>query len=74
MIVNDQTLHSLKAWNKANPKKIIFMIHESQGQNTQRSKLNISEIFIIFTKSVTLLGITINDKLHFRGHVDNICK
>ena len=63
MSCHGQTLHYLKAWHKVNPKNFLFLIHDSRTKTPQDCKLNIIEIFIIFTKSTSLLGITISNKL-----------
>ena len=55
---------------KANPDKFQFMILESTGSHT----LKIGYITIKSASSVTILGITIDSKLNFKEHINNIVK
>ena len=55
---------------KANPDKFQFIILGNTGSNT----LQIGDIIIKSTSSVTLLGITIDSELNSKEHIDNIVK
>ena len=53
---------------KANPKKIPFMIH---GKTTRHPiMLNINQIKVEESQKVVLLGLTIDNRLIFKDHVD----
>ena len=55
----------------ANPGKFQFMI---LGKNTINKSIVINNKTIESSKSVELLGLTIDNKLNFRIHINNICK
>ena len=55
---------------KANPDKFQFIILENTGSHT----LQIGDITRKSVSSVTLLGITIDSKLNFKEHINNIIK
>ena len=55
---------------KANPDKFQFIILRKTSSRT----LQIGDITIKSASSVTLLGITIDSKLNFREHINNIIK
>ena len=57
---------------KPNPKKFQFMIH---GCSTRQfTILNINNIKIREFASVTLLGLTIDNRLTFKDHIDILCR
>ena len=53
---------------KANPDKYHFL-----SMDTNVLKINIGDLIINSTKSEKLLGITIDNKLSFEQHVNNLC-
>ena len=55
---------------KANPDKFQFIILGNTGSHTSQ----IGDITIKSVSSVTLLGITIDSKLNFKEHINNIVK
>ena len=55
---------------KANPDKFQFIIPGNTGSHT----LKIGDIAIKSASYVTLLGITIDSKLNFKEHINNIIK
>ena len=55
---------------KANPDKFQFIILGNTGSHT----LKIGDITIKSASSITLLGITIDSKLNFKEHINNIVK
>ena len=55
---------------KANHDKFQFIILENTGSHT----LQIGDVTTKSASSVTLLGITIDSKLNFKEHVNNIIK
>ena len=55
---------------KANPDKFQLIILGNTGSHT----LKIVDITITSGSSVTLLGITIDSKLNFKEHINNIVK
>ena len=55
---------------KANPKNFQFIILGNTGLHT----LQIGDITTKSVLSVTLLGITIDSKLNFKKHINNIVK
>ena len=55
---------------KANPDKFQLIILGNTGSHT----LKIVDITITSGPSVTLLGITIDSKLNFKEHINNIVK
>ena len=55
---------------KANPDKFQFIILGNTGSHT----LKIGDIAIKSASYVTLLGITIDSKLNFKEHINNIIK
>ena len=57
---------------KPNPKKFQFMI---VGKRTRQSIiLNINNIKIRESSSVTLLGLTIDNRLTFKDHINVLCR
>ena len=57
---------------KANPKKFQFMI---LGKSTTQSIiLNINNIQIRESSSVVLLGLTIDNRLNFKDHINILCR
>ena len=56
---------------KANPEKFQFMV--LGDKHSKQYKLKISGSTIYSPKSVKLLGITIDKKLNFNCHIENIC-
>ena len=58
----------------ANPDKFEAIIIEKNGRDTSGIPLNINNDTITSSKEVTLLGITIDNKLSFNTHISNICK
>ena len=57
---------------KANPNKFQFMI---LGKNvTETFSLNVNETTIEASSNVVLLGVTIDQQLDFKLHVDNLCR
>ena len=57
---------------KANPNKFQFMI---LGKNvTETFSLNVNETTIEASSNVVLLGVTIDQQLNFKLHVDNLCR
>ena len=55
---------------KANPKNFQFIILGKTGLHTLQNR----DITIKSASSVTLLGITIDSKLNFKEHINNIIK
>ena len=55
---------------KVNFDKLQFIILGNTGSHT----LQVGDITIKSTSSVTLLGITTDSKLNFKGHINNIAK
>ena len=55
---------------KTNPNKFQFTILRNTGSH----KLQIGDIIPKSVSSVTLLGITIDSKLNFKEHINNIIK
>ena len=55
----------------ANPEKFKFMI---LSKNTINQSIVINNKTTESTKSVKLLGLTIDNKLNFGIHINNICK
>ena len=55
---------------KANPDKFQFIILG----NTDSHTLQIGDITTISVPSVTLLGITVDSKLKFKEHINNVNK
>ena len=55
---------------KVNPEKFQFIILGNTGSHT----LKIGDTTIKSASSVTLLGITIDSKLNFKEHINNIVK
>ena len=55
----------------ANPEKFKFMI---LSKNTINQSIVINNKTIESSKSVKLLGLTIDNKLNFGIHINNICK
>ena len=55
---------------KANPKNFQFIILGNTGLHT----LQIGDVTTKSVLSVTLLGITIDSKLNFKEHINNIIK
>ena len=55
---------------KANPDEFQFIILGNTGSHT----LQIGDITKISVSSVTLIGITIDSKLNFKEHINNIKK
>ena len=55
---------------KANPEKFQFMVLGSRN----KFSLNIDGINIESKELVTLLGLTIDNKLTFEKHISNLCK
>ena len=57
---------------KPNPKKFQFMV---LGSSTRQSIiLNINNIKIRESSSVTLLGLTIDNRLTFKDHINILCR
>ena len=57
---------------KANPNKFQFMI---LGKNVAETfSLNVNETTIEASSNVVLLGVTIDQQLNFKLHVDNLCR
>ena len=56
-----------------NPDKFQTMILQKQDKNSQTNSLNIYNKIIDKTKSVKLLGITIDRQLRFDEHISNLC-
>ena len=56
-----------------NPYKFLAMVLQKQDKNSQTNSLNIDKKIIETTKSVKLLGITVNSQLRFDEHISNIC-
>ena len=57
---------------KPNPKKFQFMV---LGKSTRQSIiLNINNIKIRESSSVTLLGLTIDNRLTFQDHISILCR
>ena len=46
----------------------------NKNNNNTNIKLSIENITINITKSVKLLGITVDNKLNFEEHISNLCK
>ena len=57
---------------KANSKKIQFMVLGRKKRFQHKSK--IEDTYIFSKDKVVLLGITIDNKLTFEAHVENLCK
>ena len=57
---------------KANPEKFQFMILGKKQCNKVKSRIN--SIVINESDRVELLGITINNILTFKGHINNLCR
>ena len=55
---------------KANPDNFQFIILENTGSQT----LQIGDVTRKSVSSVTLLGVTIDSKLNFKEHINNIIK
>ena len=58
----------------ANKDKFKAIIIDKSGSNTSDIPLNINNKIIKSSDEVTLLGITIDNKLSFNKHIPNICK
>ena len=56
---------------KANPNKFQFMILGKTPR--QLNMLNINQIKVEESQKVVLLGLTINNRLTFKNHVDMLC-
>ena len=56
-----------------NPDKFQTMILQKQDKNSPTNSLNIDNKIIETTKSVKLLGITIDSQLRFNEHISNLC-
>ena len=56
-----------------NPDKFQTMILQKQEKNSQTNSLNIYNKITDKTKSVKLLGITIDRQLRFDEHISNLC-
>ena len=57
---------------KPNPKKFQFMV---LGRSTRQSiMLNVNNIKIRESSSVTLLGLTIDNRLTFKDHINILCR
>lgn len=56
---------------KANPEKFQLMFLGKKNNSPIRLKIN--SAFIEESEEVTLLGITIDNKLRFQKHIDNLC-
>ena len=56
---------------KANPKKIKFIILGKTPR--QPINLNINQIKVEESQKVVLLGLTIDNQLTFKDHVDMLC-
>ena len=56
---------------KANPNKFQFMILGKTPR--QLIMLNINQIKVEESQKVVLLGLTINNRLTFKNHVDMLC-
>ena len=69
---NMQNVYEWFVYNslKSNPDKFQFTILGKVGSH----KLQIGDITIKSASSVTLLGITIDSKLNFKEHINNIVK
>ena len=67
-----QNIYEWFAYNsmKANPHKFQLIVLENTGSITSK----IGDINIKLVSSVTLLGITIDSKLNFKEHINNIIK
>ena len=80
-LVNSLEIDSQKAidWFQmnhmiANPNKFKVIIMDKRGNDTSDIELNINNEIIKSSKEVTLLGITIDNKLSFSSHISKICK
>ena len=58
----------------ANPDKFKAIIIEKSGRDTSGIELNINDEKIHTQNEVTLLGVTIDNKLSFSTHISKICK
>ena len=57
---------------KPNPKKFQFMV---LGRSTRQSIiLNINNIKIRESSGVTLLGLTVDNRLTFKVHINTLCR
>ena len=57
---------------KPNPKKFLFMIHDKGSRLPVI--LNITNIKIRKSQKVMLLGLTIDNCLNFKDHIDTLCR
>ena len=55
-----------------NPDKFQAMIFQTQVENSQTNLLNIDNEITETTKSVEMLGITIDSQLRFDAHISNL--
>ena len=55
-----------------NPDKFQAMIFQTQVENSQTNLLNIDNKITETTKSVKMLGITIDSQLRFDEHISNL--
>ena len=56
---------------KPNPKKFQFMV---LGKSTRQSIIKINIIKIRESSSVVLLGLTIDNRLTFKDHINILCR